>query len=386
MTNPDTAPPTIVRPRPRLDAPAGSQLPLSGPSEAVDHNTRAAERGAPSLAGDQSGPEAQFGGVPGEGDPFTEAAEGEPAMLGLLAANVDDLEKTRIAVANRLGQATRSEPDSDGEVRGFGLDERNPYVRQSAVVLAALEEAERTAIRSLERAMRRHPLGPWVAAKRGVGAKQAARLLAVIGDPYIKPPQIVDDNGREVIVPARPRQVSELWALCGYHVLPARHNGVATQGGNAGGNQTGHPGQVGAGTHRLNAGVAPRRQRGVSANWNEEARVRARMIAESAAKQLDKTCPVDPEVKFAVHVEDCRCSEFRKVYDAGREKYLHAVHAAPCAQCGPAGSPAPAGSSLSDGHKHARALRLVAKEILKSLWVEARWLHTGVDDPLRQSA
>jgi hypothetical protein len=339
-----------------------------------------------SLAGDQSGPEAQFGGVPGEGDPFTKAAEGEPAMLGLLAANVDDLEKTRIAVANRIRQATRSVADRDGEMRGFGLDDRNPYVRQSAVVLAALEEAERTAIRSLERAMRRHPLGPWVASKRGVGAKQAARLLALIGDPYIKPPQIVADDDREVIVPARPRQVSELWALCGFHVLPARHNAVETQGGNAGGNQTGHPGQVGAGTHRLDAGVAPKRQRGIAANWNEDARMRTRMIAESVVKQLDKSCPVDLDLKYAVHSEGCGCGEFRKVYDAGRAKYLHAMHATPCVRCGPAGSPAPAGSPLSDGHKHARALRLVAKRILQSLWVEARWLHTGIDDHLRHSS
>lgn len=52
-----------------------------------------------------------------------------------------------------------------------------------------------------------------------------------------------------------------------------------------------------------------------------------------------------------------------------------AVHQMPCIRCGPAGKPAPAGSPLSDGHKHARALRAVAKAVLKNMWREARAFH-----------
>lgn len=36
------------------------------------------------------------------------------------------------------------------------------------------------------------------------------------------------------------------------------------------------------------------------------------------------------------------------------------------------GTAAVRGTPLTDGHKHARAMRLVAKEILKDLWIEAR--------------
>jgi hypothetical protein len=33
------------------------------------------------------------------------------------------------------------------------------------------------------------------------------------------------------------------------------------------------------------------------------------------------------------------------------------------------------GTPLSPGHQHARAVRIVAKEILKDLWIEARNLY-----------
>jgi hypothetical protein len=72
-------------------------------------------------------------------------------------------------------------------------------------------------------------------------------------------------------------------------------------------------------------------------------------------------------------------SPYRAVYDAGRVKYAEAVHPAACRRCGPAGHPAAAGSPLSSGHQHARALRLVMKEILRDLWSESRRIH-GVED------
>jgi hypothetical protein len=261
-------------------------------------------------------------------------------MLPLLAANVDDLEKVRIALENRLRQATRDEPDADGQMRGSGLDDRNIYVQMAAKALELCRQSEHQAAQALQRAMRKHPLGPWVKAQRGLGEKQVARLLAAIGDPYIRPP-LINAHGHEE--PSRPRRVSELWHLCGYHV-------TAT-------------------------GAAARRQRGQQANWSSDARMRAFLIAESVVKQLKKTCPVDPDTRAATHAPECACSPFRKVYDQGRLKYADAVHQAPCHRCGPKGDPAPAGSPLSAAHQHARALRLVAKEILKELWRESRRLH-----------
>ena len=98
----------------------------------------------------------------------------------------------------------------------------------------------------------------------------------------------------------------------------------------------------------VNDGVAPARRKGEHIDWNPKARMRLFLIAESCMKT--------------------RSSPYRAIYDAGRAKYAEATHERPCARCGPKGHPAPAGSPLSDGHKHARALRLVAKAALLDLW------------------
>jgi hypothetical protein len=138
---------------------------------------------------------------------------GDP-LLSALADVLDDLENTRTANANRLRQFTRDIYDADGELRGFGW-QHNPDTDIAA--LAAQHEAivegiimlEKQATKDLERRLRLHPLWPWIKAQKGVGAKQAARLLAVVQDPGW--------NARD----ERPRGVAEFWQYCG-HGDPAR--------------------------------------------------------------------------------------------------------------------------------------------------------------------
>lgn len=69
----------------------------------------------------------------------------------------------------------------------------------------------------------------------------------------------------------------------------------------------------------------------------------------------------------------------RPLGDGARLKYQNAVHEASCVRCGPAGHPAFPGSDLSDGHKHARALRALGKAFLLTLWLAARDLHLNPD-------
>jgi hypothetical protein len=64
-----------------------------------------------------------------------------------------------------------------------------------------------------------------------------------------------------------------------------------------------------------------------------------------------------------------------QLYTQTKKHYAEAVHDRPCVRCGPAGKPAQPGSPISDGHRHARAIRKVAKEILKDLWKEARRIY-----------
>lgn len=244
--------------------------------------------------------------------------------LALAADIVDDLEKVRIANENRLRQLTRAVEDKDGETRGFGLDETNPAVANLAAIVDMLDKADTASVRNLEKAMRSHPLGPWVKQQKGLGDKQMARLLAAIGDPYWN--DLYD----------RPRTVSELWAYCGFHVL--------------------HPGGQGVNANQADsaAGVAPKRQRGQKSNWNEIARMRAWNVANSVVKAG---------------------GPYRAIYDTTKSKYADAVHTSPCVRCGPAGKPAQPGTPLSKAHIHARGLRAIAKEVLKDLWVESKRLH-----------
>lgn len=239
-------------------------------------------------------------------------------LLILAAQALDDLEGTRIANENRL----RSLRDV------YGLAGSSQEA-EAAGLVDGLKALEHQAELSLKRALRRHPLGPWVKRTVGVGEKQGARLLAAVGDPYWHP------------LHERPRLVSELWAYCGYHVL------------RAGGDTT----QWSSETHVATAGVAPARARGQRANWNADAKSRVWLISCSCIKQTS--------------------SPYRPIYDDGREKYADAVHQVECRRCGPSGHPAAIGTPISAGHQHARALRLVSKAILRDLWLEARAIREG---------
>lgn len=201
------------------------------------------------------------------------------ALLLILADAVDDLERVRIATANRL-RALRG---------AKGLEDSPEYDRMTGM-LAQLEGLEHDAVLQLRRAMRAHPLGPFVRRTIGLGEKQAARLLAAIGDPYLAGPD-------------RPRRgPAELWAYCGLHVQDARR---------------------------------PRRRRGEQANWSNVAKMRARLCAESCVKAMR--------------------SPYRPVYDRERAKW--------------------ADRDTTDLHKHNHALAVVAKAILRDLWVEAKRIH-----------
>lgn len=287
--------------------------------------------------------------------PGVAGEQGQPANVGsqsilstladptlALAADVlDDLERTRIANENRLRQLTRDETDSDGEERGFGLDESHPDVARLAAIVESLAEIEHQATLNLARVMRAHPLGAWVKAQKGVGEKQAARLLAAIGDPYWN------------YLHDRPRTVSELWAYCGLHTLPAGQAARDTQNGPAGGDQAGGDSDhAPLDTPTRAVQVAAKRRKGERANWSSAAKMRAWNIAGSMLKAGN-----------------------RDIYDKRKAATEGRVHAVACVRCGPSGKPAQPGTPWSDAHRHADALRIVSKELLKELWRAARDIH-----------
>lgn len=400
---------TITDPRPaihgsvpHLVAPGASAPP--GAVDGVTPNDSAPPEGNASrptsadapivrATGAEPGPEALPTTAP------TEKSLLDPA-LALAAAVLDDIEKARIANENRLRQLTRDEVDSDGLERGFGLPKDHPDVARVSGIVYALKQIEGDAVRNLQLHMKRHPLWPWIKVNRGVGEKQAARLLAAIGDPYL--------NGAT----GKPRTVSQLWAYSGLHVLPGSHLPGGTPENPAAGDQLGDqkrpgthwesvteggdPGQEHGDTPVPAAGVAARRRKGVRSNWSAEAKMRAFLIAESCVKQLNKDCrgghvadnaqigsavpaqegagqqvpdtrgtPASPQEGGGQVVGDthndaaapCTCSPFRVKYDARRARTQVTR------------------PEWTDGHRHNDALRVASKEILKQLWRAAKSWH-----------
>lgn len=265
-------------------------------------------------------------------------------LLALLADTLDDLERTRIANENRLRQLTRDTTDADGIERGFGFTLDQPQVASLAGIVEALTRLEHAATLTLNRHIRKHPLGPWVKATVGVGEKQGARLLSAIGDPYWN------------TLHDRPRTVSELWAYCGLHVIPASQSATDAHAICAGGGLSGDTsGQVVRDARStLAAGVAARRRKGVRSNWSANAKMRAYLVATSCIKQLRPSCKTDDEAK---HVTGCTCSAYRIDYDLRRARTT-TTH-----------------PDWTPGHSHADALRIASKAILRDLWIEARRIH-----------
>ena len=242
--------------------------------------------------------------------------------LALAADVVDDLERVKIANQNRLRTLTAQDE------YGHGMSIEHPDVKRLAALVKALEDAEHQATLNLARVMRHHPLGGWVKASKGVGEKQAARLLAAIGDPYWND------------LHERPRRLRELYAFCGMNV-------VGTSAHSSGASQS-----------WIGAGAAPTKQRGERVTWSPDARMRLWLIA-SKCVMVGHGGP------------------YRTIYDEGRLKYADTLHAEECKRCGPKGKPAPPGSPLSASHQHARAVRLIAKAILRDLWTAAKTIHEG---------
>lgn len=231
-------------------------------------------------------------------------------------------------------------------------------VWDNALIVAEMYEAEKRAIASLERQVEAHALWPFAQGVPGLGAKQFGRLLGVIGDPYIVAERDTDEG---VTIPAHPRNVAKLWALCG-HGDPER---------------------------KPFKGMT---QPDAKALGSPAAKKRVRLIAMQALKYSGKKTK-----KGVVTAHSPYCD----LYYEYRARYEGTVHAKQCQNhkprwaspngCGTSDHPewgAP-GSPLRDGHVHSNALRLVGKQFLKDLWLEARRLHQerdGLQDDIAEAA
>lgn len=152
----------------------------------------------------------------------------QDALLLLAADTLDDLERARIAMENRVRSLEQVKGISDG-----------PELARVRALAAATLDLEHRATLDLKRAVRQHYLGAWIKATIGVGEKQGARLLGALGNPRWND---ADQRAR--------RGPAELWQYCG-HGDPARS----------------------------------RRRRGEKVQFSPQAKMRTHLIAESCIKQ-----------------------------------------------------------------------------------------------------
>jgi hypothetical protein len=311
--------------------------------------------------------------------------------VSLQAAFLDDIENVRKGNASRYGALTgftpdgqRWKPDKDGENRSFGLSPAAPQAVAFRAQLMNLAELEAAAILALERTMKAHPLGRWVAAQRGLGMKQAGRLLAAIGDPYWRRELVyLAEDGETVLrtVPEGPRGLRSLVRYCGRHVVLEE---VTTTSGADSSVPDSHSTDLGAGPDKAAGGNAPegpgdhigwigvaaRRRKGVRTTWSVVAGMRLWNCAASCVKQLAKPCAAS-EIEgenWAIHVEaECKCSPYRVAYDVRKAHTATAWKGR---------------DKVTDLHRHNDALRIAGKTILKGLWREARRLHLAIDPAL----
>lgn len=241
-------------------------------------------------------------------------------VLRIAAEIYADFQQFRIAAANRAERGGMPPEEFAGLIDGIE--------KQEARLKRYLRDAYRAAVPVQVRT--------WQGETAGLGEHTFARLLGLLGDPRVAHPWHWEGKGtaERVLVadPPYERSVSQLWSYCG----------------------------VGDPTRK--------RRRGMDlddALSCGSPRIRALMfvISEGCVKQL--------------------ASPYRRVYDEAKAQYAERVHAEPCVRCGPSGKPAEAGSPWSKAHQHAAAMRKVAKEILRDLWLVAGEGASHTSEPMR---
>lgn len=241
------------------------------------------------------------------------------AALVVLADQLDDVESARVRVANQYQSLTTERDENNPQGKGFAPDSYPAELLGDR--LAKLVDEEKATTKLLEEAVREHPLGEWIASRKGIGEKTIGRLLAIVENPAWHP------------VHGRPRGLRELYAYCGMAVVDGR---------------------------------SPRRTRGVQGNWNVKARTRLFVIAQGAIKGHGYDFrPFYDEGREryaeAVHRVECRNS-----LPPNPQKAVNGCGTKVHPEWGEVGTP------WRPAHQDRGALRLVAKAVLRDMWETAR--------------
>jgi hypothetical protein len=247
--------------------------------------------------------------------PATRTGDGNLPLLHLtvyhLARQLWDIQEVRVAMSNRVEQIKRD-----------GL--AGEWSASLVMHVETLASLERAIDAQLSKLMRDHPAGPWIKATNGLGLPGVARLIGVV---TCFTPGPMYGAAFE-----RFQNVAKLWKYVGLDVR---------------------------------GGKAPRRERGIKSTWSPQGRKVCYQIIDSLLKVGDAG-----RVSKKGHVS--KGSPYRELYLRRRA----AVDLRPLV--GP--SKCPFGQEhrdrnkrvieCGDAHRHADAMRVAVKELLKDLWVE----------------
>jgi len=230
-----------------------------------------------------------------------------------------DIERHRIASENRIG--ANGDPDKRAK-RNIAVAP-DLYLPHIATLKAAEHACELALVRSYRRTAS-PAVRTWQTASKGVGDKLFARFLGHLGHPLIATPHRWEGTGTErVLIEGEPyeRTLRQLWAYCG-HGDPARKRraGQNADDGAAGGN--------------------PR------------CKMLIHLIAAGCVKEPGRQVAM---LRIGEQKPDECTWDYRAVYEQARLDFW-----------------AEPRDGWTDLHQHNAAIRKVAKEILRDLWIVAR--------------
>lgn len=253
-------------------------------------------------------------------------AAGEFLDLRIWAESYADMQQARIALVNRMERG--------------GIDAA--LLQGHRELLDASENAFRLAmVRSYRRIVRQHmpAVEEWQKAHFGIGEHLLARLLGHLGHPVIAEPyQWMDDApDGHVCIPERcgvrhlvalepyERSLRQLWTYCGHGAPVRRRKGMSQDDA------------LGLGSSRCKMLVHLLAEATIKCRPEPTTNPEAR----AGSVRVDAS-PLTGDRKF----------HYRRVYDARKASTVD--------------------RGWTDGHRHADALRIVGKEILRDLWTTAR--------------
>jgi hypothetical protein len=222
----------------------------------------------------------------------------------------------RIACTNMIRR-----PEDGGNIDPLFLD---AYIDQ----LTNLEKFARKNMVAVYKRVVPVELRTWQETSRGVGDSNIARLLGHLGDPYTATPHYWQGTGTNrtlMIEPDRPRTISQLW----------QYSGV------------GQPG---------------RKTKGMTAE----------QLAHMGSPTIKMILHVTAECVMKARRKDQDNGPYGNLYDEIKTATEGKVHTVECVRCAKKGTPAQPGTPWNDGHRHAHALRMIGKAMLRDMWLLRR--------------